>query len=127
MHLTEVVMSARLVLNSPDLLIAAARISARNSGKLRRQTARIECNPSLSSFSGRPARSHMRSFHLACDNDKLAYAESARKVYLLTFLLMRLLSEVTVDVKRFTSGVRSVENVDLSMAWLDNGANSVNS
>ena len=67
----------------------------------------------------------MSSFQRGCDADKLAYADSARNVYLWIERLMRALSDERVLVKSVTSGVRSVEYVFAMIDWLDKGASSV--
>ena len=60
---TKIVNSASPVPTSPPFgPIPATLISAKNSGKLLKHDALIECNPSLSSLSFLSARRHIESF-----------------------------------------------------------------
>ena len=102
-----IVKSAHPISISLPFPIPASLRSARNSGKLRRDTPCRACRPSLSSFSFRSAFRVIRSSHLSSHIDNAECEASAWKVYLCNEHLIRAESEDSVMLKRVVRGVRS--------------------
>jgi hypothetical protein len=114
--------------HSPPLPIAVSLISAKNSGKLRKHTARSAFKPSLSSlFSLREpssARRRSRESHLGESADNESYAASARNVYLCSERLIREMSDEMVLEKSARRGVRSKVYADARSEGFGSGARS---
>jgi hypothetical protein len=85
-------------------------MSARNSGKERRQTPRSVLSPSFSSFAlafSDPRRARRMS-QRGCRSRSASYEASAQKAYLCSERLMKAIRDVSVVLKSERIGLMSV-------------------
>ena len=129
--LTETVKFINLALVSNPLAVAPNFKSARNSGKLRKQSARRASSPSLSSFlssawwSG--PRRDSRSFQCGWSDSKPSYADKAMKLYLCNVFLIRVRSCVKTELNNFRIGANRVAYADARTWGFDKGLSSFRS
>lgn len=127
---TETVKSINLVLVSDPLAVAPIFKSARNSGKLRKQSARRASSPSLSSFlssawSG--PRRDSRSFQCDWSDSKPSYADKATKLYLCNAFLIRVKSCAKTELNNFRIGANRIPYADARTWGPDKGLSSFKS
>ena len=128
--LAETVKFINLTLVSDPLVVAPIFKSARNSGKLRKQSARSASNPSLTSFlSSAWSNPRRDSRSVQCDwsDSSPSYADKATKLYLCNAFLIRARSWVRMELNNFRTEFIRIPNEDARSCGLDRGLSSFKS
>ena len=128
--LTKTVKFINLVLVSDPLDVAPIFKSARNSGKLRKQSARRASSPSLISFLSSAwscPRRDSRSSQCGWSDSKPSYADKATKLYLCNAFLIRVRSCVKTELNNFRIGANKIPYAYASTWGPDKGLSSFKS
>ena len=128
--LTKTIKFINLALVSDPLAVAPNFKSARNSGKLRKQSARRASIPSLNSFLSSAwscPRCDSKSFQCGWSDSKPSYADKATKLYLYNAFLIRVRSCVKTELNNFRIGANRIANADARTWGPDKGLSSFKS